>query len=133
MSNHYGYYEYVESNGIKLFTLVMLPEKDGKFPVVVNRSPYVDTLEDKNEDDIVSGFLGAHKEWLNSGFAMIFQHCRGRGKSEGDCIPYINEREDGLNLLDWIRKSSFYNGEIFLFGGAIPQVFTMLRTHLQTI
>lgn len=118
MSNHYGYYEYVESNGIKLFTLVMLPEKDGKFPVVVNRSPYVDTLEDKNEDDIVSGFLGAHKEWLNSGFAMIFQHCRGRGKSEGDCIPYINEREDGLNLLDWIRKSSFYNGEIFLFGGS---------------
>ena len=44
------------------------------------------------------------------------QHCRGRGKSTGDCVPYIYEREDGLNLQQWIRQHSFYNGELYLVG-----------------
>ena len=117
-SNYYGYYKYLESENIKLFTVILLPEKEGKFPVVVNRSPYVDSYEQMDEDDIVASAVNGNNEWLKNGFAMIFQHCRGRGKSSGDCIPYIHEREDGLNLLEWIRKSSFYNGEIFLLGAS---------------
>ena len=49
---------------------------------------------------------------------MVYQHTRGKGKSSGDCIPYIYEREDGLKLHDWIRMQSFYNGEIYLIGGS---------------
>ncbi len=47
---------------------------------------------------------------------MVFQHCRGQGKSSGEFIPYIHEREDGLALREKIREESFYNGEIYLIG-----------------
>ena len=49
---------------------------------------------------------------------MVFQHCRGQGKSTGAFVPYIYEREDGLNLRKWIRKQPFYNGELILWGGS---------------
>ena len=38
---HFYYYQYLKLNGEDLFTVVMLPEKEGKFPVVICRSPYV--------------------------------------------------------------------------------------------
>ena len=50
--------------------------------------------------------------------ALVIQHCRGRGGSEGDHIPYKGEREDGLDLIEHIRSMSHYNGEIFLTGGS---------------
>ena len=51
-------------------------------------------------------------------FVRVHQHCRGTGKSGGDFIPYVNERADGLALLEWIRKQDFYNGEIYLEGSS---------------
>lgn len=116
MINYAADYKYIESQGTKLFTVVLLPDSAGKFPVVIIRSPYVDSYENEKEENIVIEYLNANKEWLNHGYAVVIQHCRGRGKSEGDCIPYINEREDGLVLQNWIRKQEFYNGEIFLKG-----------------
>ena len=109
-------YKYIESNGIKLFTVVLLPDSSGKFPVVVFRNPYMDVYENWDESDVVIACLNDQKRWLKNGYAVVFQHCRGRGKSTADCIPYINEREDGIALREWIRQQPFYNGEIFLCG-----------------
>ena len=111
-------YEYINSNGAKLFTVVLLPDSTGKFPVVLMRSPYVDMYENEYETAIAEKYLDEYKEWLNNGYAFVFQHCRGRGKSDGDFVPYIFEREDGLNLQSWVRKQSFYNGEIYLKGSS---------------
>lgn len=112
------FYEYLEINNAKLFTTICLPQGEGKFPTVICRNPYVDAAEQGTEEDICKAKLNEYKGWLDNGYAVVFQHCRGRGKSTGDCIPYINEREDGLFLQDWIRKQSFYNGELYLFGGS---------------
>ena len=103
-------------NNAELFTLICLPDSRGKFPTVIMRSPYVDTDEFLNEEQIRKNKLKEYKTWLQNGYAVVFQHCRGRGKSTGDCIPYIYEREDGLFLQDWIRKQPFYNGELYLYG-----------------
>ncbi len=111
-------YKYVLSEKVKLFTVILLPDKHNQYPTVVMRSPYVDIYEDKDEEDVALSYLNEQKEWLKNGYAVVFQHCRGRGKSEGDCIPYINERKDSLALLKWIRQQEFYNGEIFLKGGS---------------
>jgi len=116
MRKYIANYKYLESSGVKLFTVVLLPEESKKFPTVIIRSPYVDKFEDEKEENIAIEYLNVYKEWLNSGYAVVVQHCRGRGKSDGDCIPYINEREDGLCLQAWIRKQDFYNGELFLKG-----------------
>ncbi len=109
-------YKYIESDGTKLFTVILLPNATEKFPVILIRDPYVDKFEEEKEENIAINYLNENKEWLKRGYAVVMQHCRGRGKSEGDCIPYINEREDGLTLQEWVRKQPFYNGEIFLKG-----------------
>ena len=114
----YTYYEFVETNGVKLFTIVNAPDKDGKYPVIVIRNCYVDKEQDMEINEIVNMYEEARKGFVDGGYVVVTQHCRGCGKSEGDCIPYINEREDGLILREWIRKQSFYNGQILLSGGS---------------
>ena len=113
---HFAYHKYIFSEGVSLFTVIMLPDGVGKFPTVVVRTPYVDWLEDKSEEFIVDLCLNETLEWLDRGYAMVVQHCRGRGKSNGDCIPYVNEGVDSNNLYNWIREQDFYNGELYLMG-----------------
>lgn len=114
----YSYYEFVETNGAKLFTIVNAPDKEGKYPVVVIRNCYVDKEQDMEIEEIVNMYEEMRKCYTDGGYVVVTQHCRGCGKSEGDCVPYINEREDGLLLREWIRKQSFYNGQILLAGGS---------------
>jgi predicted acyl esterase len=110
------FYEYLAHNGAELFTVVCLPNAVGKFPTVIYRTPYVDLEESISADEICEKKRNEFSFWLEAGYAVVFQHCRGRGKSSGDCVPYIFEREDGLALQAWIREQSFYNGELYLCG-----------------
>ena len=68
------------------------------------------------EEKIVQEYYDHVKSWLDAGYAFLFQHCRGQGKSTGEFVPYIHEREDGLAFREWIRCQPFYNGELYLLG-----------------
>ena len=48
-----AYFEYINSHGADLFTVVLLPNGNDRFPTVIVRTPYVDWLEDKTEEFIV--------------------------------------------------------------------------------
>ena len=48
-----AYYEYINSHGADLFTVILLPDGEGAFPTVIVRTPYVDWLESKTEEFIV--------------------------------------------------------------------------------
>lgn len=115
---YFGYYDYVESEGNKLYTVVLLPEKDGKFPSIIMRTPYVTSVQNKSDEGAFLSYLADYEVWLERGYAIIIQHVRGRGKSSGECIPFVNERVDGLALQEYVRHQSFYNGEIYLVGGS---------------
>ena len=122
-NNYLYYYEYVESEDNELFTVVCLPDKSGKFPTIIYRCPYEDYAAKMSEEDASKCIfdeyaIGKEYDWVKKGYAVVFQHCRGTGKSTGTFIPYVNEREDGLNLQEWIRNQSFYNGELYLTGGS---------------
>ena len=109
---------YLPVEGACLFTILLKPAAEGKFPTVVMRTPYVDAIAEMTDEQAAHAKLEEHTPWLEAGYAVAFQHCRGRGKSDDECIPYIHEREDGLALRAWIRRQSFYNGELFLDGGS---------------
>lgn len=105
---------FVEMNdGVKLYTVVSNPEKGKKLPVIISRSPYV-----PGKDEEVALQLKKMQKDNQYGYVAVFQHCRGAGKSEGEFIPYINEKDDGLKLLEWVRQQDFYNGEIYLAGSS---------------
>lgn len=118
MDKQTAFWKYLAFNGADLFTLIYLPASSGKFPTVLYRAPYVDDDEFASEEAVCEKYFLEFKAWIDGGYAVAFQHCRGRGKSTGDCIPYINEREDGLFFQDWVRKQPFYNGELYLCGGS---------------
>ena len=112
------YYQHLQVDGAELFTIICLPNDKDKFPTVIFRSPYVDEEESVSEQQLCLDKAEANKFLLDNGYAVVIQHCRGRGKSTGDCIPYIYEREDGLCLHNWVREQKFYNGELYLCGGS---------------
>jgi len=101
-------------DGVKLYTCGSLPRGDEKkMPVIIVRTPYVEE-KPVGEATIRMYTTPAYMR----GYLCILQHCRGCGMSEGAFVPFESEREDGLALLDWIRKQPWYNGEIFLVGGS---------------
>lgn len=99
-------------DGVSLYTYGTAPAPGEKVPVIVTRNPYVWGPERMRE------WTKSQKKTLERGYAIVAQHCRGTGMSGGDWIPYENEREDGLDLLDFVRSLPWYNGEIFLDGGS---------------
>ena len=115
---HKAFYKYLSNNGAELFTAVFLPDECGKYPVLIYRTPYIDSEGTMSEEEICEKRMAEYLPWLDAGYAMVFQHCRGRGRSSGDCAPYLYEREDGLALQAWIREQDFYNGELYLHGAS---------------
>ncbi len=94
-------------DGTKLATNVYLPKTGSKFPVVLVRTPY-----DKN------GIKDAAEKFVKHNIAVVAQDCRGRLKSEGEFYPFINERQDGLETLRWLRKQEWCNGKVGGWGGS---------------
>lgn len=104
--------------GAELFTGVMLPEETGKFPTILFRCPYVTDEENMTEEDVLQKYAALYTYFLDHGYAFVFQHCRGCGKSTGEFIPFRYEHADGRFLQDWVRQQPFYNGELYLYGGS---------------
>lgn len=100
-------------DGIRLYTYGSVPADGVKCPIVVIRNPYV---KEKRIDG--PSFAQGQRGTLKRGYAYVYQHVRGAGVSEGKRVPYEHERADGLDLLDYVRRLPWYNGEIFLEGGS---------------
>jgi len=97
----------VMKDGIKLSTDIFLPNAEGKYPVILVRTPYKKKALEKG------GLL-----YTAQNYVLVTQDCRGKFESEGHFYPFINEREDGLSTVDWIRKQPWCNGKIGGFGGS---------------
>lgn len=99
--------EWVEMrDGVKLSTQVTLPLGEGPFPVVVIRNPY----------NLFDAFSVLCETFARYGYACVHQDVRGRMGSEGEWIPLVHERSDGLDLLAWLREQDFQNGRWGLWG-----------------
>ena len=100
--------EFIETeNRIKLATDVYLPQESGKYPVILVRTPYL-----KNN------FKGGAEKFIQQGYAVVVQDCRGKFKSEGEFYAFKNERVDGLKTIAWIKTQPWYNGKIAGYGGS---------------
>ena len=94
--------ETIEANdGTKLATDIYLPVGEGKYPVILVRTPY-------NKDHVKNSV----PNYIDRGFVVVSQDCRGKFKSEGTFYPFRDEREDGLTTIEWIKKQPWANGKI---------------------
>jgi putative CocE/NonD family hydrolase len=94
-------------DGVKLATDVYRPEKDGKYPAILVRTPY------KKEFSALTGrFYGRR------GYAVAIQDCRGRFSSAGVWEPFVNESRDGYDTIEWLAQQPWCNGKVGMIGGS---------------
>ena len=74
-------------DGVKLYTYGILPPEGEKCGIILVRNPYV---QESRVD--MRAFAKGQFGVLKRGYAYVRQHVRGTGMSEGDWIPYLNER-----------------------------------------
>lgn len=108
-------------DGIRLFTRVFLPrgesgERGRRYPVVFHRSPYEPGISAASYSS--ENLKGPLRDFIAAGYAVVNQHCRGTGMSDGVFRNMRDERGDGLATLEWIRKREWYGGEIYLYGAS---------------
>jgi putative CocE/NonD family hydrolase len=92
-------------DGFRMVTDVYLPSQEDNFPVVLVRTPYG------------SGSM----VWLGeglvlAGYAVVIQNVRGMHGSEGEFSPFVHEKQDGLETLEWILDQRWCNGRVGLWG-----------------
>jgi len=93
------------SDGVNLATNVYLPEGGTKFPTVLMRTPY-----NKN------GMGWIAKPLAEAGYAVVVQDVRGQFGSEATFIPFVFEKKDGLETLDWVVKQPWCDGNVGMWG-----------------
>jgi putative CocE/NonD family hydrolase len=80
---------------------------DGQFPTVLVRTCYGREL---------SALEGEF--WASRGYVHVAQDVRGRGDSEGHWDPFMNERQDGKDTIDWIAKQPWSDGNVGMIGAS---------------
>ncbi len=93
-------------DGVKLATDVYLPEGQGPWPVILTRTPYNKSRFNQSV------------QWTSNGYAYVVQDCRGRFKSEGRYLPFMDDHYDGYDTVEWIAKQSWSNGKVGMYGGS---------------
>ena len=94
-------------DGVTLRADIYRPQADGKFPVLLVRTPY-------------------DKQWIMNfglkaaarGYVVIAQDVRGRFTSEGDWYPFKSESQDGYDTVEWAAGLPYSNGKVGMFGGS---------------
>ncbi len=102
-------------DGIKLRADIYRPRNEGKFPVLLQRTPY-----DKN-GGLAFGMRAAAK-----GYVVVIQDVRGRYTSEGEWYPFKHESDDGYDTVEWAALLPHADGRVGMFGGSYVGATQML-------
>ena len=94
-------------DGVRLHADIYRPKADGKFPVLLVRTPY-----DKRWE-MQFGLKAAAR-----GYVVIAQDVRGRFASEGEWYTFKNESQDGYDTVEWAAALPYANGKVGMFGGS---------------
>jgi hypothetical protein len=102
-------------DGVTLRADIYRPAADGKYPVLLQRTPY------NKDTSAVFGQKGAAR-----GFMVVVQDVRGRYTSEGEWYPFKHETDDGYDAVEWAAALPNSNGKVGMFSGSYVGATQML-------
>jgi len=94
-------------DGIKLTTNIYRPDAEGKFPVILTRTPYKKEMVELQA-----------KYYSRRGYVFAVQDCRGRFSSPGIWEPFVNEPQDGYDTIEWLASQPWSSGKVGMIGGS---------------
>jgi uncharacterized protein len=102
-------------DGVVLRADIYRPKAEGKFPVLLQRTPY-----DKR-GGVDFGLRAAAR-----GYVVVFQDVRGRYTSEGEWYTFKHESLDGYDTVEWAAALPYADGKVGMFGGSYVGATQML-------
>ena len=97
-------------DGVTLYADVYRPAGDGRFPVLLLRTPY-------NKEDGANGLIDTNTfRAVRRGYAVVLQDVRGRFHSDGDFSPFLQETDDGYDTVEWCAAQSWSDGKVGMYG-----------------
>ena len=105
-------------DGVILRGDIYRPDTDGKFPVLLQRTPYRRTTWGNNIDFA--------QRAASRGYVVFLQDVRGRYTSDGDWYPFLHESEDGYDTIEWVAAQPYSNGKVGMFGASYVGATQML-------
>lgn len=112
-------------DGVKLATDIYRPARGGaavagKFPVILERTPYGKTQVSRSEIDAGMTTSRPRPEvaawFVRQGYVVAYQDCRGRYASEGEFVKYLSDGEDGYDTVAWLAQQPWCNGKVATMG-----------------
>jgi len=114
-------------DGVKLVADVYRPQAEGKFPVILQRTPY-----NRSGEASMAHYLAG------KGYVVVIQDTRGRFDSEGEFYPFRYESRDGYDTVEWAAALEGSDGRVGMYGGSYVGATQMLAAistppHLEAI
>jgi putative CocE/NonD family hydrolase len=133
-------------DGELLYIEVVRPKAAGRFPVILEASPYHGTLADRDGTRIFPGPkdadgnpIGLTGYFAPRGYAVVMMDLRGTGRSQG-CLDHLADKDarDLEQVVEWAASQDWSNGRVGMTGhsyvGSTPSVAAAQNpTGLKTI
>ena len=97
-------------DGTVLMTDVYRPAAEGRYPVLLQRTPY------NKETGGLSLVQTDTFRAVRQGYAVVIQDCRGRYRSDGDFNPFLQEIADGYDAVEWCGSQPWSDGNVGMYG-----------------
>ena len=95
-------------DGVKLNATVYTPrEQKAPAPCVFTLTPYIS--QSYHDRGI---YFASH------GYPFLTVDVRGRGNSEGQFRPLLQEARDGHDVVEWLAQQPYCNGKVTMWGGS---------------
>ena len=95
-------------DGVQLNATVYTPKGQAQpAPCIFTLTPYIaQSYHDRGV------YFAAH------GLPFLTVDVRGRGNSQGEFRPLIQEAKDGYDVVEWLAKQPYCNGKVSMWGGS---------------
>jgi putative CocE/NonD family hydrolase len=96
-------------DGVEIAADVLLPQGEGPWPAVVNRTPYV------------RGRNLRPTSWqrlVDQDYVFVAVDQRGRGDSGGTFTPFVHDADDGHDVIEWVAAQPWCTGKVGMVGGS---------------
>ena len=99
------------SDGVYLSANLLMPEGEGRFPAILEYTPY-------RKDDVSIEMAATHYYFAERGFVGVQVDIRGTGASQGVIFDEYTpqEQKDACEVIGWLSQQSWCNGNVGMWG-----------------